>query len=93
MKRNYKYGILKDGELDYAPNKLIIENQQAFNATAEDYKANGYLPVIDTEAPQDTDEYYFVPYYVEEDGAIVQKWQQVEVPVIDEDEATIADYQ
>ena len=81
MKYNYKYGTIQNNNLCYAPNKLVIGSEQVFNADAETYKANGYLPVLNTEAPQSTEQYYYISYYVEEAGAIIQKWKAQEIPV------------
>ena len=89
MKYNFKYGRLDDNTLTYAPNKLIIEAEQVFNADAATYLSFGYYPIINTEAPEATEEYYYVPYYEEENETIVEKWRKEEIPV---DEATEADY-
>ena len=88
MKRNYKYGTLKDNQLVYAPNKLIIGSEQVFNASEETYRANGYLPIVNTEQPESTETHYFTPYYAEENSKIVQQWEQHEIP----NEATESDY-
>ena len=90
MKMNYKYGRLDDNTLIYAPNKLIINNEQVFNASADIYKECGYLPIVNTEAPEATEQYYYMPYYVIENETIIQKWEQYEVEIIDN--ATEADY-
>lgn len=81
MKINRKYAKLIECKLCYAPNKLIINNSQVFNADAATYKANGYLPVVNTEPPQSTEDYYYTPYYVEENEQIIQKWQENIIPV------------
>ena len=81
MKYNYKYGTIQNNNLCYAPNKLVIDSEQVFNADADTYLTFGYLPVVNTEAPEAEDNYYYVAYYVEEAGAIVQKWQAQEIPV------------
>ena len=88
MRYNCKYGQLKDGALQYAPNKLIIGAEQVFNAPIEIYAAQGWLPVIKTECPEAEEGFYYSPTYIEQDGTIVQQWEKVEVP----NEATEADY-
>lgn len=88
MRHNYKYGKLENGALVYAPNKLIIDTEQVFNAPAETYKAQGYLPIISTEQPETKEGFYYSPFYTEDNGAIVQQWEKHEIP----DEATEADY-
>ena len=54
-KKNYNYGKIEDGKLVYAPNKLkaVIEDEegnriaaQIFNGSAEQYAANGWLPIL-----------------------------------------------
>ena len=39
------------------------------------------MPVVNTEAPQSTEQYYYIPYYTVENEAIIQHWEQVEIPV------------
>lgn len=88
MKYNYKYGKLNADTLTYAPNKLVIDSEQVFNASADTYKAQGYLPIVKTEEPEGAENYYYMSYYTEESGKIVQQWEKVEIPV----EATESDY-
>ncbi len=90
MKYNYKYARLGGDTLVYAPNKLIIGTEQVFNASEETYRANGYLPIVNTEQPESTDGFYYSPIYVEQNGSIVQQWEQHEIP--ETDEATESDY-
>lgn len=82
MKYNYKYGKLED-TLYYAPNKLIIEAEQVFNADAETYLAFGYYPIIETEEPAPVEGYYYEPYYIQTETAIELRWNLVEIPVDD----------
>ena len=90
MKRNYNYGRIRDGVLQFAPNKLIIGAEQIFNAPAEVYVTQGWLPIVKTESPTAEEGFYYSPTYVEQDGVIVQQWVKVEDP--ETDEATEADY-
>lgn len=90
MKYNYKYGKLENGTLVYAPNKLIIGTEQVFNAPAETYKAQGWLPIVNTDMPEAEEGFYYSPVYTEADGKIVQQWEQHEIPEINT--ATEADY-
>ena len=90
MKYNFKYAKLDGDKLVYAPNKLIIGSEQVFNASEETYRANGYLPIVNTEQPESTETHYFTPYYAEENGSIVQQWEQHETPTTNE--ATESDY-
>lgn len=88
MRYNYKYGKLENGNLTYAPNILIVGNEQIINAPPEVYASRGWLPIVKTDPPQEDDGYYYEPYYSESDGAIVQRWEKHEIP----DVATEDDY-
>ncbi len=90
MKRNYKYARLDGDTLVYAPNKLIIGAEQVFNASEETYRANGYLPIVNTEQPESTYGFYYSPVYVEQNGNIVLQWEMHEIP--ETDEATETEY-
>lgn len=83
-KKNYKYGKLENGNLTYAPNKLIIDTKQVFNAPAETYKSQGWLPFINTVQPEAEEGFYYSPVYVEQNGSIVQQWEQHEIPETNE---------
>lgn len=88
MKSNYNYARLDRGRFEYAPNILIVGDEQIINASAENYALLGWLPIIKTEQPESGDSFYFAPAYTESDGKILQSWEKVEIP----DEATEADY-
>ncbi len=89
MKRNINYGQLKDNTLVYAPNILFDGAVQIINATAEKYAEHGYLPIARTTQPE-AEGFYFTPVYTEQNGRIVEGWEQHEIPKTDE--ATEADY-
>ena len=65
MKHNYNYAKLIDGKLEYAPNKLIIGEEQIFNAPAEIYSKKGYVPVVKSEIPESDDNFHYSPVYTE----------------------------
>lgn len=88
MKKNYNYARLDRGNFEFAPNILVVGDRQIINASAEQYAALGWLPVVRTEQPESGDGYYFTANYSEQDGAIVQQWEKVEY----EPEATETDY-
>ena len=83
MKRNYNYAKLIDNKLEYAPNILVIGNEQIINAPAETYKAQGYLPIERTEQPEAEEGFYYSPIYVEDNNKIIQQWEKVEYFVDD----------
>lgn len=89
MKININYGQLKDNTLVFAPNILYDGDVQIINATAEKYAEHGYLPIERTKQPE-AEGFYFTPIYSEQNGRIVEGWEQHEIPVTDE--ATEADY-
>ena len=88
MRYNLKYARLNGDKLVYAPNILVMGDEQIINAPPEVYASRGWLPVIKTNSPQAEDGYYYEPYYSESDGAIVQRWEKHEIP----DVATEDDY-
>ena len=90
MRYNTSYGKVIDGELRRSPNKLIIGKEQVFNAPAEAYAAQGWLPIKKSDAPEDEEGYYHSPVYIEEDGSIVQRWERHEIS--GSGEATETDY-
>lgn len=90
MRYNFKYGQLNNGNLTYAPNKLIDNGKQIFNAPAESYREQGFLPIVKTDMPEVEEGFYYTPTYSEIDGEIVQQWEKNEIP--ERDEATEADY-
>lgn len=80
MKYNFNYGQLKDNNLVYAPNKLVIGTEQIFNAPAELYKSQGYLRVVNTEMPEYEEGFYYTPYYIEVIDSLIYKWEKHEIP-------------
>lgn len=68
---NENYGKLENGVLTFAPSNLIIEAEQVFNATAEEYLAAGYLPIKRTPKPNEGE---WQAVYTEVDGVILQSW-------------------
>lgn len=73
------YGKLTDGRLIHAPKMLTVNDTHVWNATAEQYAALGWLPVVYTDAPEQ-DGYYAESGWAEEDGRIVQEWVLVPIP-------------
>ena len=73
------YGKLINGNLTIAPKMLTIGTNHVWNATAEQYAAQGWLPVVYTDA-QEQDGYYAESGWAEEDGRIVQEWVLIPIP-------------
>ena len=80
-----------DGELILAPRKINreIDGEQytTYNPTDEMLAEQGWLPVVETDPPDDPPEgYHYEPTYTEVDDEIVQGWELVEDPDPGEDE-------
>lgn len=73
------YAKLINGNLRIAPKMLVIGSTKVWNATAEQYAAQGWLPVVYTDAPEQ-DGYYAESGWAEEDGHIVQEWVLIPIP-------------
>lgn len=84
-KYNYNFGKLENDVFFYAPNKLPITIEAGgktykcyiYNASADAYKEQGYLPFLADEMPPQSDEGYYEPYYIQEDETIYKKWRFV----------------
>lgn len=82
------YAKLINDSLRVAPKKLVVGNDQIWNAPAATYLSQGWLPVIFTEAPEAPEGYYYEPGWEEEGNTIVQTWILTKLPDdIDEYEA------
>ena len=71
----------EDGiSLEFAPSEFEF-NGVRYNATnsEEIYNAIGYFRFERTEAPV-KDGFFYVPFYEEENGALLQKWREHEIP-------------
>lgn len=87
------YGKIIDGKLVCAPNPMLaditneetgeIARYKVYNPRPEQYEAEGYLEVIETEYPEasegDADKYY-EKRYIERDGKIYGEWVETEAP-------------
>lgn len=69
-----KYAKLVDEKLIYNPGILIKDNRLILKPTAEQMAEAGYLPVVETEAPEIKDGYIRRSRWVQTDTAIVKKW-------------------
>lgn len=78
MRYNYKYGQIKDNQLYYAPNIIVVGDKQIINASAENYLTQGYLPIVKTEPPEVNESFYYIPTYTEKNNQIIQVWEEIE---------------
>ena len=74
------YAKLINGSLRAAPKKLIIEDEQVWNAPSEAYLSQGWKPVRFTETPEAPEGYYYESGWEEAEAEIVQTWTLVEEP-------------
>lgn len=84
MNRNFAKS--EDGiSLEFAPSEFNF-NGVHYNATnsEEIYNAIGYFRFERTEAPS-KDGFYFTPFYEEENGVLLQKWEEHENPPEEEE--------
>ena len=78
---NRNFAKREDGiSIEFAPSEFDF-NGVRYNATnsEEVYNAIGYFRFERTEAPV-KDGFYYVPFYEEENGALLQKWKEHEIP-------------
>ena len=74
------YGRLIDGILTTAPKKLEINGSWVWNAPAEEYLLQGWMPVRLTDAPEAPEGYYYCSGWSEDEDEIVQTWKLEKLP-------------
>lgn len=80
-KYNRNFGKLDEsGNVEYAPIPLPV-NDNTWTNSPEIHFECGYFPIQKIEQPEEKEGYYFTSYYVFENNAIVQKWEEHEIPV------------
>ena len=45
--KNYKYGKIVNGRIEYSPNPLIIDNKISWNGSRELYESQGYKSILE----------------------------------------------
>lgn len=79
-KYNMNFGkITGDYGVEYAPSPLVIDGENVWTNIPETYFAQGYYPVIKTEMPE-KEGYHYISYWEQENGSVVQKWEEHEIP-------------
>ena len=73
---NRNFGNLTDGKLIYAPETLRIGDTFKMCPTAEEYAAQGWLPVIDAKPSEKVGVYYIPDGWEERDGAIRRTYRE-----------------
>lgn len=75
------YAKLINGQIQFAPNPIVIGDRQIGNPPGEVYTEQGYKPVTYTDPPGEPDEgYIWVAKWVETTDDILQGWEQVIEP-------------
>ncbi|MBE7089417.1 MAG: hypothetical protein E7362_01270 [Clostridiales bacterium] len=85
---NKNFGKLINDKLQYAPNPLATKGVFISNPSKSEYMARGFLPVIIDEKPIKEGS-VFSPYYVKTDKAIIKKWKEIILPIIEEAEENL----
>ena len=84
-----RYAKLINNYPSYAPRRMIIGDKWVYNPTTEQLTELGYLPVIETSAPETDEQHYAVASWRIVDNTIVEEWSILEIP----DDATAEDYE
>lgn len=78
-KRNYNYGKIVNGVIEYAPYYLVIGNRCYTNATQERYLSQGWKKIVYTELPEDEDpEAEYREVITEDDVNIYSGWVKIQ---------------
>ncbi len=85
-----RYAKFINGNIQYAPRKLVFEDVTVYNPAPEQLAAAGYKPVRFTAPPEEPEGYYAEAYWTETAEAITQEWRLVELPP-EEPEAPVWD--
>lgn len=80
------YAKLIDSELTTAPKYLTVNELHVWNASASEYIAQGWYPVIYTEAPETDEHHYAESSWEQESDCIRQTWTVVEIPKPQDDD-------
>ena len=83
-----RYAKLINTYPSYAPRRLRIGSAIVYNPTDAQLLAEGYLPVVETDAPETDDRHYAEPHWTEQNNQIVQSWTVEEIPITDEEALT-----
>lgn len=77
-----KYGKIKCGTLRVPmnyPGYIVVDGVKVYNPTDEQLIAAGYLPIVETDKPEEREGYCLVAKYAQDGDKIVQSWEYVEV--------------
>lgn len=83
-----RYAKLLNDYPSYAPRRMKIGSSIVYNPTDAQLLAEGYLPVVETDAPEVDERHYAMPHWTIQNHQIVQSWTVEEVPITDEEALT-----
>ena len=83
-----KYAKLVNNYPSYAPRRIRIGSVVVYNPTDAQLLSEGYLPVIETDAPETDERHFATPHWAIENNQIVQSWTIEEIPITDEEALT-----
>ena len=83
-----RYAKLINNYPSYAPRRLRIGSVIVYNPTDVQLLSEGYLPVIETDAPETDERHFAEPHWAIQSNQIVQSWTVEEIPIADEEALT-----
>ena len=83
-----RYAKLINNYPSYAPRRLRIGSAWVYNPTDAQLLSEGYLPVVETDAPETDERHYAEPHWSIKNNQIVQSWTVEEIPISDEEALT-----
>lgn len=75
-----KYAKLIEGEIRYAPKKIVDGEMTVYNPPAYMLTTLGYLPVVNVPCPEAPEGYYYKHSWAEQDGTIIDVWTLEKLP-------------
>lgn len=79
------YGRLENSQLVFAPKKIVVDEQNVWNAPPEEYLSQGWFPLVFTEPPTTDELHYAESYWEFKDNEIKQEWTIKQVDTETED--------
>lgn len=79
-----QYGKIVNGILQYAPNKITVEDSVIYNPKVEELQTLGYKIILQGEMPAYQQGYHTVTYYTETANSIVENYRLEKDPESEE---------
>lgn len=83
-----RYAKLINNYPTYAPRRIRIGSVIVYNPTDAQLLAEGYLPVVETDAPEVDERHFATPHWAIVNNQIAQSWTVEEVPISEEEALT-----